>query len=183
MISFVLSVIKVLTEVHKFFIDPFLMPLTRVLQRLARDMGSSAASHVRQGQRMDADAAVSSSRPVADVGSVTPNLKSILKLISGRVMYATDSKKLISQQLTVFLMERGTDASMLLCILDIVKSWVEDDFSRPTASSTSVLAPKEIVHFLQKLSQVDKQNFSASSQEEWDSKYLQLLYGVCADSN
>ncbi|RZC54004.1 hypothetical protein C5167_012856 [Papaver somniferum] len=48
MISFVLSVIKVLTEVQKFFIDPFLLPLTRVLQRLARDMGSSAASHVRQ---------------------------------------------------------------------------------------------------------------------------------------
>ncbi|RZC86452.1 hypothetical protein C5167_030528 [Papaver somniferum] len=64
MISFVLSVIKVLTEVQKLQKFPFLMPLTRVLQRLARDMGSSAASHVRQGQRMDPDAAVSSSRPV-----------------------------------------------------------------------------------------------------------------------
>ncbi|KAI3989472.1 hypothetical protein MKX01_022747 [Papaver californicum] len=185
MISFVLSVIKVLTEVQKFFIDPFLTPLTRVLQRLARDMGSSAASHVRQGQRMDPDVPVSSSRPVADVGSVTPNLKSILKLISGRVMYSGESKRFMSQLLNVFLTERGTDASVLLCILDIAKSWIEDDFSRPSTPSTSssVLSHKEIVAYLQKLSQVDKQNFSVSTQEEWDIKYLQLLYGVCADSN
>jgi transformation/transcription domain-associated protein len=49
--------------------------------------------------------------------------------------------------------------------------------------SNSFLAPKEIVSFLQKLSQVDKQNFSPSALEEWDRKYLQLLYEICADSN
>lgn len=45
-ISFVLLVIKTLTEVQKNFIDPYM--LVRILQRLARDMGSSSGSHLRQ---------------------------------------------------------------------------------------------------------------------------------------
>lgn len=48
MISFAIFVVKTLAEVQKNFIDPFLPPLGRVLQRLARDMGSSAGSHPRQ---------------------------------------------------------------------------------------------------------------------------------------
>lgn len=46
MVSFVLYVIKTLAEVHKNFIEP--ANLVRLLQRLARDMGSSIGSHVRQ---------------------------------------------------------------------------------------------------------------------------------------
>lgn len=46
MVSFVLYVIKSLAEVHKNFIEP--INLVRLLQRLARDMGSSIGSHVRQ---------------------------------------------------------------------------------------------------------------------------------------
>lgn len=45
-ISFVLLVIKTLTEVQRNFIDPYI--LVRILQRLARDMGSSSGSHLRQ---------------------------------------------------------------------------------------------------------------------------------------
>lgn len=45
-ISFVLLVIKTLTEVQKNIVDPNV--LVRILQRLARDMGSSAGSHLRQ---------------------------------------------------------------------------------------------------------------------------------------
>lgn len=45
-ISFVLLVIKTLTEVQKNIVDPNI--LVRILQRLARDMGSSAGSHLRQ---------------------------------------------------------------------------------------------------------------------------------------
>lgn len=45
-ISFVLLVIKTLTEVQKNLSDPLI--LVRILQRLARDMGSSTGSHVRQ---------------------------------------------------------------------------------------------------------------------------------------
>lgn len=45
-ISFVLLIIKTLSEVHKNFIDPHM--LVRILQRLARDMGLSAGSHQRQ---------------------------------------------------------------------------------------------------------------------------------------
>jgi hypothetical protein len=46
-ISFALFVLNALAEVQKNFIDPFIGLLLRVLQRLARDMGSTAGS-VRQ---------------------------------------------------------------------------------------------------------------------------------------
>lgn len=182
-ISFVLLVIKTLTEVQKNIIDPNI--LVRILQRLARDMGSSAGSHLRQGQRTDPDSAVTSSRQGADVGVVISNLNSVLKLISERVMLVPECKRSITQILNALLSEKGTDSSVLLCILDVIKGWIEDDFSKPGTSvtSSSFLTPKEIVSFLQKLSQVEKQNFSPSALEEWDRKYLQLLYGVCADSN
>lgn len=45
-ISFLLLVIKTLTEVQRNLIDP--STLVRILQRLQRDMGSSAGSHLRQ---------------------------------------------------------------------------------------------------------------------------------------
>jgi transformation/transcription domain-associated protein len=45
-ISFVLLVIKTLAEVQKNIVEPNI--LVRILQRLARDMGSSAGSHLRQ---------------------------------------------------------------------------------------------------------------------------------------
>lgn len=48
MISFAVFVVKTLAEVQKNLIDRFLAPLVRVLQRLTRDMGSSAGSHSRQ---------------------------------------------------------------------------------------------------------------------------------------
>ncbi|KAK6924485.1 PIK-related kinase, FAT, partial [Dillenia turbinata] len=180
-ISFLLFVIKTLTEVQKNFIDPYV--LARVLQRLARDMGSSAGSHVRQ--RADPDSSVTSSRQVADVGIVVSNLKSVLKLISERVMVVPECKRSITQILNALLSEKGTDPGVLLCILDVIKGWIEDDFSKPGAPvpSSSFLNPKEIVSFLQKLSQIDKQGFSPDALEEWDRKYLELLYGICADSN
>uniref|UniRef100_A0A5B6YTI9 Putative transcription-associated protein 1 n=1 Tax=Davidia involucrata TaxID=16924 RepID=A0A5B6YTI9_DAVIN len=182
-ISFVLYVIKTLAEVQKNFTDPF--NLVRVLQRLARDMGSTSGSYARQGQRTDSDSAVTSSRQAADVGAVIANLKSVLKLISERVMLVPECKRSVTQILNALLCEKGTDASVLLCILDVIKGWIEDDFSKPgmPVASSSFLTPKEVVSFLQKLSQVDKQNFSPSALEEWDWKYLQLLYGLCADSN
>jgi len=46
-INFSLFVLNALAEVQKNFIDPFIGLLFRVLQRLARDMGSSAGSHIR----------------------------------------------------------------------------------------------------------------------------------------
>ncbi|KAJ4961477.1 hypothetical protein NE237_021387 [Protea cynaroides] len=184
MISFALFVIKTLTEVQKNFIDPFILPLARVLQRLVRDMGSSGGPHMRQGQRTEPDAA-GPARAVGDLGSVTSNLKSVLKLISARVMLVPECKRSVSQILNALLTEKGTDASVLLCILDVIRSWIEDDFSRSVAPGTSgaVLTQKEIVSYLQKLSQVDKLGFSPSALEEWDRKYLELLYGLCADSN
>ncbi|KAE8707127.1 hypothetical protein F3Y22_tig00110387pilonHSYRG00919 [Hibiscus syriacus] len=182
-ISFVLLVIETLIKLQKSFIDPFI--LVRILQRLARDMGSTAGSHLRQGQRTDPDSSVTSSRQGDDVGAVISNLKSVLKLISERVMLVPECKRSITQILNALLLEKGTDPTVLLCILDMIKGWIEDDFNKQgtTAASNAFLTPKEIASFLQKLSQVDKQNFQASALEEWNRKYLDLLYGVCADSN
>uniref|UniRef100_A0A6N2NBL1 Non-specific serine/threonine protein kinase n=1 Tax=Salix viminalis TaxID=40686 RepID=A0A6N2NBL1_SALVM len=168
-ISFVLLVIKTLTEAGKYIEPPILV---RILQRLARDMGSSAGSHLRQGQRTDPDSAVSS-RQGADLGAVISNLKSVLKLICEKVMVVPDCKRSVTQVLNALLSEKGTDAGM----------WIEDDFCKPgRVTSSGFISPKEIVSFLQKLSQVDKQSFSHDAHEDWDRKYLQLLYGICADS-
>lgn len=46
LITFALFVIKTLSEVQKNIVEPYI--LVRVLQRLARDMGSSAGSLPRQ---------------------------------------------------------------------------------------------------------------------------------------
>lgn len=138
-----------------------------------------------QGQRTDPDSAVTSSRQGVDVGAVISNLKSILKLITERVMVVPECKRSVSQILNALLSEKVIDASVLLCILDVIKGWIEDDFAKQGASVTSsaFLTPKEIVSFLQKLSQVDKQNFIPSALDDWDRKYLELLFGICADSN
>ncbi|KAM6591803.1 hypothetical protein CsatA_014408 [Cannabis sativa] len=179
-ISFILLVIKTLTEVHKNFTDPFI--LVRILQRLARDMGSSSGSHLRQGQTKDPDSAVSSSRQGADARAVISNLKSVLKLISERVMIIPECKRSITQILNALLSEKGTEASVLLCILDVIKGWIVDDFNKPgPVMSNAFLTPKETVSFFQKLSLVDKQNFSQTVLEEWERKYLELIYGICSD--
>lgn len=119
------------------------------------------------------------------MGVIIANLKSVLKLISQRVMIVPDCKRLVTQILNSLLSEKGTDHTVLICVLDVIKGWIEDNFGLPgmTVMSSNFLTPKEVVSFLQKLSQVDKQNFSPNSLEEWDCKYLQLLYGLCADSN
>jgi transformation/transcription domain-associated protein len=183
MISFVLYVIKTLAQVQKSVVDPY--NLVRVLQRLARDMGSSAGSYARHGQRADPDSAVSSSRQGTDNGVVISNVKSVLKLISERVMVVSECKRSVIQILSSLLSEKATDHTVLLCILDVIKGWIEDDFGVPgkPVASSSFLTAKDIVSFLQKLSQVDKHNFAPNVLEEWDHKYLELLYGICADSN
>lgn len=137
-----------------------------------------------QGQRTDPESAVTSSRPGADVGGVITNLKSVLKLIGERVMLVPDCKRSITHVLNTLLSEKGTDATVLLCILDVLKGWIEYDFSKPgmPVGSSSFLTPKEVVTFLHKVSQVDRQSFSPPALEEWDGKYLELLYGLCADS-
>ncbi|KAK9678784.1 hypothetical protein RND81_11G233100 [Saponaria officinalis] len=181
-ISFVLLVLKTLMEVQKNLTDPSLF--VRILQRLARDMSSLTGTQARQGQRPDPDS-VTSSRQSADAGAVISNLKLVLKLIGKRVMLVPEYKRSITQILNVLLLEKVTDAGVLLCILEVIKGWIEDDYSKPITAGTptTFLNPKEVVSFLQKLSQVDKQHFLPSALEEWDKNYLQLLYGLCADSN
>ncbi|KAL6498032.1 hypothetical protein OROGR_028429 [Orobanche gracilis] len=183
MITFVLYVIKSLAGVHKNLVDPF--SLIRVLQRLARDMGLASGTFTRHGQRSDPDSAVTSSRQGADVGVVVANLKSVLELITEKVMIIPDCKRSVTQILNSLLSEKGTDPSVLLCILYSIKGWVEDGFGKPGTRvvPSTFITSKEVVSFLQKLSQVDKQNFSRSTAEEWDRMYLELLYELCADLN
>jgi transformation/transcription domain-associated protein len=65
----------------------------------------------------------------------------------------------------------------------MIKTWIEDDYSlSSSAGSVNSLNPKEIVTYLQKLSLVDRKSFPSSAQEEWDAKYLELLYSLCGDS-
>ncbi|XP_038988658.1 transformation/transcription domain-associated protein-like isoform X2 [Phoenix dactylifera] len=183
MISFALVILKTLTEVQKNFIDPFIGLLLRVLQRLARDMGSSAGSHIRQGQRTDLDSSVSS-RAITDSASVISNMKCALQLINERVMHSTECKRLMGQILHALLSEKGTDPSLLLCLLDAIKVWSEDDYRHASSgASSAALTQKEIVSFMQKLSLVDRKNFSPAALKEWDEKFLQLLYRLCTDSS
>ncbi|XP_044469337.1 transcription-associated protein 1-like isoform X2 [Mangifera indica] len=182
-ISFVLLVIKTLTEVQKNFLDPSLF--VRIFQRLAQDIGSSAGCHLKQGQQADPYSAVSSSCQVVDVEAVISNIKSVLKLISERVMLVPECKQTVTQLLNALLSEKGTDPSVLLCILDVLKGWIEDDLSKPGTSglSSAFLTHKEILSFLQKLSQVENENFLPDAVDEWNRKYLQLLYEICAESD
>ncbi|KAK4773935.1 hypothetical protein SAY87_028954 [Trapa incisa] len=177
-ISFVLLIMKTLTEVQKSSVVPHI--LVRIFQRLTRDMSSSAGSHLKQGQKMDSDS-VTSSRQSDDVGGVISNLKSALKLINEKVMLIPDCKRTVIHTLNGLISEKGTDPSVLLCMLDVSKGWIEDDFNK--MGGTAFLSPKEIVVFLQRFSQVDKQSFSPSALEEWDNKYLQLLYGICSNES
>ncbi|XP_042425801.1 transformation/transcription domain-associated protein-like [Zingiber officinale] len=182
MITFALLVVKTLTEVQKNFIDPFIPMLLRVLQRLARDMGSSSGSHIRQGQRAEVDPLINA-RSAVDSSSAISNIKCLLNLVTERVMQSHECKRLICQILQALLSEKATDCSVLLCVLDTVKVWIEDDYKYSSSSaSSSALTQKEIVSYMQKLSLVEWKKFPAASQEEWHGKYLQLLYELCADS-
>ncbi|KAH7432383.1 hypothetical protein KP509_07G020000 [Ceratopteris richardii] len=183
-IGFTWSVIKTLTEGQKRYIDWFLPALVRVVQRLIKEMFSATNALSRQDHRSEPDAAANAARLMSELGSVTTNLKALLKLVSGRVLLVPDCKRLFWQSLQAMLVEKGTDASVLLTIIDIIKDWIDNDFkpSVPGASGAH-LSVKDVSTFLQKLSQVDKQNMSASVLEEWEGKYLKLLYRLCSDTS
>ena len=120
---------------------------------------------------------------MTEMGSVTTNLKALLKLVSNRVLLVPDCKRLFWQSLHAMLVEKGTDASVLLTIIDIIKDWIENDFKVSGAGTgPSALNVKDVITFLQKLSLVDKQSMSASVLEEWEGKYLKLLYRLCSDT-
>lgn len=124
------------------------------------------------------------SRAITDSALVISNMKTILQLISERVMHTPECKRLMGQILHVLLSEKGTDPSVLLCILDAIKVWIEDDHLHASSgASSAALTQKEIVSYMQKLSLVERKNFSPVAIEEWDEKFLQLLYGLCADSS
>ncbi|GFS36221.1 phosphatidylinositol 3- and 4-kinase family protein with FAT domain-containing protein [Actinidia rufa] len=59
----------------------------------------------------------------------------------------------------------------------------EDAQVQRTDPDSAVTSSRQGVDDGAKLSQVDRQNFSPSALEQWDGKYHQLLYGLCADSN
>jgi transformation/transcription domain-associated protein len=110
-------------------------------------------------------------------------MKTVLNLLSERVMGSPEYRRNMGLILQALLSERGTDSSVLLCILDMIKAWIEDEYSvSSSAASVNSLSPKDIVTYLQKLSLVDRKSFPSAAQEEWDAKYLELLYSLCGDS-
>eukprot|EP00252_Welwitschia_mirabilis_P021819 TRINITY_DN5712_c0_g1_i1.p1 TRINITY_DN5712_c0_g1~~TRINITY_DN5712_c0_g1_i1.p1 ORF type:complete len:3567 (+),score=681.06 TRINITY_DN5712_c0_g1_i1:1467-10703(+) len=173
MISFALSVIRTLAEGQKGFIDPFMASLVRVLQRLTREMGTISSAIAKQES--------SPAHLKSDLVAVTNNLTSILKLIGGRILHAQDGKRLIGQT----LQSEGTDGSVLLTVLDMIKDWIENDVRSSNSGTSNPFVNKDIMLYLQKLSQVDRQNPNLNGQffEDWDRKYLQLLYHLCSDSS
>lgn len=96
-------------------------------------------------------------------------------------MLSPDYRKTIGQILYALLSERSTDPTVLLCVLDTVKSWIETDYRTMPGAPPGGLNMKDIVAYLQKLALVDRKAFPPSLLEEWDQKFLQLLYGLCAD--
>lgn len=48
MISFTINILKILVEKSKLYIDRFMMPLVRVVQRLSREMATTTAQLSRQ---------------------------------------------------------------------------------------------------------------------------------------
>ncbi|KAL2624095.1 hypothetical protein R1flu_008340 [Riccia fluitans] len=182
--SFTMSVLEILSDNNKAYLDKFMMPLVRVVQRLAREMATMSSTVTRQGSRLDQDAANTTARMVADISFVAQNLKIVLKVVSSRVLLLADCKKLFAQQLQTILSEKGTDASLLLTILDIIKDWVENDFKGfGTGTNVGVLTNKDVIMFLQRLAQVDRQSMSAPALEEWEGKFLKLLHRLCSDAN
>jgi len=95
-ISFAVSVIKTLAEGRKDFIDSFMMLLIRVLQRLTREMRMLTSSIAKQVHRMDHEPSAATERLKSDLDFVMSNLKSVLKLISGRGMLVPKCKPLVS---------------------------------------------------------------------------------------
>lgn len=134
-----------------------------------------------QVQRTDIDSS-GILRAVGDPCLIISNTISVLKLISERVMQNSDCKRIMNHNLHSLLSEKGTDESILLCVLDVVKRWIEGDPNPVLGNAHHILTTKEIVTYLQKLSQVDRTIFSPTVLEEWDSKYLNMLYVVCMDS-
>lgn len=136
-----------------------------------------------QGSRLDQESANPTARLAGDLSMVTTNLKTLLKLASSRVLLVTDCKKQFGQQLQVILAEKGADASVLLAILDIIRDWVENDFKGQGNVSNTGIFNKDVVSFLQRLAQVDRQAMPTPLLEEWEGKYLKLLHRLCSDSS
>jgi len=97
-------------------------------------------------------------------------------------MLVSECKRSISQILQSILSKKGTDASVLLTILDMMKDWIENDFRSSSSGTSNAGLNKDIILYLQKLSQVDRQVLSTPYLEDWDEKYLQLRYRLCSDS-
>lgn len=135
-----------------------------------------------QGHRLDQEGAAAAARLAADLGVIIANMKSLLQLMCGRALFAPDCKRLFQSSLHSMLQEKGTDTSVLLSILDIVKDWVENDFKPAGTGVAGALTNKDVVTFLQKMALVDRQNMSGSVLEEWENKFLNLVHRLSSDA-
>jgi transformation/transcription domain-associated protein len=137
----------------------------------------------QQGHRLEADVTNQAGRGSADLSLSVNNLKTLLKLISERVLLLPECKRLFCQTLQTVLGEKGTDTGVLLAILELVRDWVEHDFKGSNqVASTAPLVIKDVVAFMKSLAQVDCSGMTPAILEEWDQMYLKLLHRLCSDT-
>lgn len=138
---------------------------------------------VMQGHKLEHDAALQAGRLTVDSSLSVSNQKTLLKLISERVLLSPECKRLICQILQTVLSEKGADTGVLLAILELVRDWVEHDFKGSgQVVSTAALNTKDVVTFMQRLAQVDCSGMAPAVHEEWDQMYLKLLHRLCSDA-
>ncbi|KAK1363493.1 Histone acetyltransferase SAGA, TRRAP/TRA1 component, PI-3 kinase superfamily [Heracleum sosnowskyi] len=179
-ISFVLYIIKLLAEMQDNLIQPY--NVVHVLRHLAQELRLPTGSH---DQRTRLNPALPSSQQGDYMGVINANLKSVLQLINRKVMKVPVCKQTVTETVMFLLSEKNTDSSVLLCLIDVIREWIEEGSTEHevTNKPCNILSPKEVVSFLQSISEVHKQNRPPSFHEEWDKKYLQFLYELCSNKN
>lgn len=111
------------------------------------------------------------------------NLKTLLNLMSKRVLLLSECKRLFCQTLQTLLGEKGIDTGVLLAILELVRDWVDQDFKGSShGASTAPLVIKDVLTFMKNLATVDCSGMTPAVLEEWGQMYLKLLHRLCSDT-
>lgn len=138
-----------------------------------------------QDQRTHPNSALISSQRGDYLGIINANLKSVVQLINRKVMIVPVCKQTVTKTVMFMLSEKNTDSSVLLCLIDAIKEWIEEGSTEHEVTNKpyNILSSNEVVSLLQGVSEVHKQNRPSSFHEEWDKKYLQFLYELCSNKN
>eukprot|EP00897_Mesotaenium_endlicherianum_P005503 jgi/Mesen1/4981/ME000248S04265 len=177
-IACALHVIRTLCEARRHAaVDKLLEVLVRAVQRLARELHSTALNMRGEAEKTGD----------VEVRRTVDNLKLALQLVGRRVLHVANCRRQFGALLHTLLGERTTDSGVLLTILDIIADWVDSDFRAVSgvggAAAMGALTSKDVITFLVRLAGVDRSLMSAEVAEQWESKFLRLLHRLCADAS